>query len=377
MKNLQKNLVNNKMKIPFLNINELHKDIMPEIKGAVNAVLDKGEFILGEQVDMFEQEFAKYCGSKYCISMSNGLDALRLALIAEGIGPGDDVIVPAHTFIATWLAVNAVGAKPVPVDIENITYSLDATKVRKSITKETKAIIVVHLYGHPVNLDEIKAICLQNDLKLIEDAAQAHGAEYKEQKIGSMENTTCWSFYPGKNLGAFGDGGAVTTNSKDTYLKLKRYRNYGSDQKYVHIEKGVNARLDEIQATILRIKLQHLDAWNDKRNKLSMLYSKGLKDMPISLPRTYDHCKHAWHLYVILTSERKELMKFLGEKGIQTLVHYPKLPSQQLAYQEFAQTKFEVAEQVSERCLSLPISPELKTCEVEYVIKCMSEFFLD
>jgi dTDP-4-amino-4,6-dideoxygalactose transaminase len=326
----------NNRNIPFLSLKETYLELQSEIDEAVHNVLSKGIYILGDEVDSFEQEFANYCGTKYCVGVSNGLDALHLVLRAWDIGPGDEVIVPSNTYIATWLAVSYAGATPVPVEPDANTYNIDPLKIEAAITQRTKAIIPVHLYGQCANMDPINSVALKYNLKVLEDSAQAHGSMYKGKKAGSLGDASGFSFYPGKNLGAFGDAGAVTTNDETLAKRIKYLSNYGSEIKYYNAEKGFNNRLDELQAAVLRVKLKYLDKWNDKRKHLANIYFNELETKNgIILPHVPSDMEPVWHLFVIQSEKRDSLQKHLSEKHISTLIHYPVPPFCQVAYEEF------------------------------------------
>ncbi len=365
-----------KMRVKFADIKFTYEAIKEEIDNAVANVLSSGRYILGEQVEAFEKDFAKYCGAKYSVGVSNGLDALKLSLLAHGIGEGDEVIVPAHTFIATWLAVSAVGAKVIPVDINPETFNIEPDLIEKAITPKTKAIIPVHLYGQPAELNKIKSLAEKHNIKIIEDAAQAHGAEYEGKKNGSSENLVCFSFYPGKNLGAFGDGGAIVTNDENLYYKIKELSNYGSHEKYVHNSLGCNCRLDEIQAAILRVKLKYLDKWNAIRSEVAEKYIREIKNDLIKLPFAQSNVKHVWHLFVIRTDDREKLSEYLNENGIETLIHYPIAPFNQKAYAKMclSDKDFPVASKTARSVLSLPIGPHMTKEQTEYVIQKINDF---
>ena len=364
------------MKIDFLNIAATYNELQHEINAAVNKVLERGWHILGEEVENFEKEYAAYCNSKYCCAVSNGLDALSLSLKAYGIGLNDEVIVPAHTFIATWLAVSNLGAKVVPVDVEKKSFNINPVLIPEVITEKTKAIIPVHLYGQSSNMDDIEAVAGKYNLFVIEDAAQAHGAKYKNKKIGSRRNTACFSFYPGKNLGAFGDGGAVVTNDEDVYKKIKMLSNYGSTEKYVHDVKGVNCRLDEIQAAVLRVKLKLLDEWNERRNVIAAKYFDEIINPLIRLPDKMEYANHVWHLFVIRSSKRDELKEYLSQHGISTIIHYPIPPFKQKAYEDykFEYARYPVASRLAEEVLSLPIGPHLQLNDAATIVRTINNF---
>jgi dTDP-4-amino-4,6-dideoxygalactose transaminase len=318
--------------IAFLSLHDAYLELKAEIDTAIHRVLESGWYISGPEVEAFETEWAAYCGAKHAVGVANGLDALVLALRALGIGEGDEVIVPSHTFIATWLAVSAVGATPVPVEPDPVTFTIDPSGIARAITGRTRAIIPVHLYGHPADLDPILALARAHGLFVVEDAAQSHGARYRGKRIGAHGDVVCWSFYPGKNLGAMGDAGAITTDRADLAEKIRLLGNYGSSRKYVHGLQGVNSRLDPIQAAVLRAKLRHLDAWTARRQALAAAYSTALDGLGLVLPRVAPNAEHVWHLYVVQTDRREALMQQLAEAGIGSLIHYPIPPHMQEAY---------------------------------------------
>ena len=347
--------------IPFLDLGAAYRELRHEIDPAIQRVLDSGWYILGPEVEAFEAEWAAYCGAQHCVGLANGLDALILALRALDVGPGDEVIVPSNTYIATWLAVSAVGATPVPVEPDPATHNIDPSRIEAAITPRTKVLLPVHLYGQPADLDPILALAREHGLAVVEDAAQAHGAGYKGRKIGAHSDVVCWSFYPGKNLGALGDGGAVTTNRADLADRIGVLRNYGSRVKYVNEVQGVNSRLDPIQAAVLRVKLKHLDNWTDRRRTIADLYTKGLTDSGLILPHVPDWADPVWHLYVARSTERDVLQHSLGAAGIGTLIHYPIPPHMQQAFAGLglAADAFPLARQMAAEVLSLPIGPQM------------------
>jgi dTDP-4-amino-4,6-dideoxygalactose transaminase len=358
------------MHIPFLDLKTLTESIRPELDEAYMHVMDSGWFIHGKECAAFEGEFSKYTNTQHCIGVGNGLDALRMILLAYGIGPGDQVIVPSQTFIATWLAVSETGATPVPVDVDQQTCNIDPNRVKDAITPRTKAIIPVHLYGQPADMDPIMEIAGNNGLKVIEDAAQAHGAYYKGRACGSLADAAAFSFYPGKNLGAIGDGGAVCTNDPALAEKVKIISNYGSSKKYHHELKGCNSRLDELQAAFLRVKLKHLDTWTTQRNEIAIAYNSKLPEE--LAPAVREWAKPSWHLYVIQSDMRDELQEKLAARGVQTMIHYPMTPADQGAYigQVDSLSKGKSA---ASRCLSLPIGPHLNAEQVDYVIQVLEQ----
>jgi Predicted pyridoxal phosphate-dependent enzyme apparently involved in regulation of cell wall biogenesis len=388
------------MKVPFLDLRAAYLELKTEIDAAVARVLDSGWYILGEEVEVFEAEWAAYCEAKQAVGVANGLDALHLALRALGVGPGDEVIVPSNTYIATWLAVSQCGAMPVPVEPDERTYNIDPARIEAAITEKTKVILPVHLYGQPADIDPILAIARQHGLRVLEDAAQAHGARYKGQRIGAHGDAVAWSFYPGKNLGALGDGGAVTTNAPDIADRIRVLRNYGSRVKYVNEVQGFNSRLDPIQATVLRVKLKVLDEWNARRKAIAAQYLAAFSPRPagegpgeratitpsppggeagvratispspfgrgagvraITPPFVPDFADPVWHLFVIRTRQREALQQQLTNAGIGTMIHYPIPPHIQAAYAGlgYQPGDFPIAEAMAGEVLSLPIGPQL------------------
>lgn len=353
--------------IPFLDLGAAYKELQVQIDTAVKRVLESGQYILGQEVEAFEAEWADYCGANYAVGVANGLDALTLALRSLDVGPGDEVIVPSNTYIATWLAVTAVGAKPVPVEPNLLTNNIEAVQIEGAISKHTRAIIPVHLYGQPVDLDPIISLAKKYNLYVIEDSAQSHGAKYKGKRIGSHGDIVCWSFYPGKNLGAMGDAGGITTNNAVLANRIKTLRNYGSEQKYSNIELGVNSRIDPIQAAILRAKLPFLDSWTNRRKAIAHCYLAHLQGTNLILPVIPEWADPAWHLFVVRSKNRNELQKKLQDLGISTLIHYPIPPHRQIAYKSLgaAAGNYPVADQLAEEVLSLPIGPHLDISLVE------------
>jgi dTDP-4-amino-4,6-dideoxygalactose transaminase len=356
--------------IPFLDLGAAYREIKPEIDAAMQRVLDSGWYILGPEVEAFEAEWAAYCGSAHAVGLANGLDAIILALRALDVGPGDEVIVPSNTYIATWLAVSAVGARPVPVEPDPATHNIDPARIAAALTDRTKAILPVHLYGQPADLDPIMAIARANGLAVVEDAAQAHGASYRGRRIGAHGDIVCWSFYPGKNLGALGDAGAITTDNPDLADRIRVLRNYGSRVKYVNDVQGSNSRLDPVQAAVLRVKLGHLDAWTDRRRALAARYLAGLAGTELILPHVPDWADPAWHLFVVRTKAREALQTRLTAAGIGTLIHYPIPPHMQAAYADmkFAPETLPLARQLANEVLSLPIGPHMSPDDVTTVL---------
>lgn len=364
------------MHIPFLDIRGAYQELKSEIDAAIARVSASGWYILGDEVEAFEAEYAEYCSAKRCIGVGNGLDALHLALLAMDVGPGDEVIVASNTFIATWLAVSQCGATPVPVEPCADTYNLDPARIEAAITPRTRIILPTHLYGQPADMDPIIEIARRHNLKVLEDGAQAHGASYKGKRLGSHGDAVTWSFYPGKNLGAMGDGGAVTTNDGALADRIAMLRNYGSSHKYVHEIKGFNSRLDPIQAAVLRVKLQHLDEWNARRRAIAALYSDGIASHRVTTPAVPEWATPSWHLYVIASKQREPLSAFLREEGIDTLIHYPCPPHLQGAYEElgFSAGAFPIAERMANQGLSLPIGPHLTTEDAKRVSQAVNMF---
>ncbi len=363
--------------VPFFDLTRQYKRIEEEILSATKRVYEKGRFILGEEVSVFEEEFSHYCGVRYGVGVDSGTDALQLALKAVGVGEGDEVITVAHSFIATALAISQTGAKPLFVDIDPETYTMDPNALeqflrhrkKKGERQKIKAILPVHLYGHPAEMDAIMDIADRYQLTLIEDACQAHGAEYQGRKVGSFGLLSCFSFYPTKNLGGYGDGGMVVTNDKKLFEKLRLLRCYGEKRKYEHVLKGGNNRLDEIQAAILRVKLKYLDQWNEERRKRVLIYKKMLEHRGVICPTEKGQAKHVYHLFVIRTKKRNPLQTFLKEKGIGTLIHYPIPIHLQKAFRELGYRRGDLplTEQYAREVLSLPFFPEMTESEIEGV----------
>ncbi|MBI5971505.1 MAG: DegT/DnrJ/EryC1/StrS family aminotransferase [Deltaproteobacteria bacterium] len=359
------------MSVSFLNLNYARLELKDDLDAAYRRVMESGSFILGKEVEAFEAEFASYCGVKHCIGVGNGLDALHLILRACGIGEGDEVIVPANTFIATWLAVSYSGATPVPVEPDERTCNINPELIEKAITKKTKAIMPVHLYGQCADMDAINATAKRRGLKVIEDAAQAHGAGYKGRRAGALGHAAGFSFYPGKNLGAIGDGGAVTTNDGELAEKVRLIRNYGSKVKYHNEVKGFNSRLDELQAAFLRVKLKKLDEWNGRRKQIAKRYLDALKDCAgLVLPFVPDWAEPCWHLFVARHAERDAIRAHLEKKGIGTLIHYPVPPHLSEAYADtgLKAGDFPVTEGLAKSVLSLPMGPHIEPREQADVI---------
>ena len=360
--------------IPFLDLKAPYLELKQELDEAIARVVSSGWFIGGAEVEEFEADYATYCGAIHAVGLANGLDALHLALRAMKVGPGDEVIVPSNTYIATWLAVSQCGAKPVPVEPDSSTYNFDPGRIEAAITPATRVILPVHLYGQPADMDPILAIARKHGLRVLEDGAQAHGARYKGQRLGAHGDAVAWSFYPGKNLGAMGDGGAVTTNDSQIADRLRVLRNYGSRVKYVNAELGYNSRLDPIQAAVLRVKLRHLDQWNNQRKAIAAQYSRELAGSGIGLPRVPYWADPVWHLFIIRHPQRDALQQRLTEAGIGTLIHYPIPPHMQQAYAGlgYEHGAFPVAEALAEEVLSLPMGPHTSIGDANSVIRAVS-----
>lgn len=359
------------MTTEFLDLKAPYLELKNEIDVAIARVLSSGWYIGGVEVDSFEEEYAEYCHSRYALGVANGLDALHLALIAMGVGPGDEVIVPSNTYIATWLAVSHCGALPIPVEPDLATYNIDVSRIEAVISSKTKVILPVHLFGQPADLDPILEIAKKYGLYVLEDAAQAHGAMYKGQRLGAHSDAVAWSFYPGKNLGALGDGGAVTTNDPGIAKKIRILRNYGSSQKYVNEIRGFNSRLDPIQAAILKVKLKYLDQWNRRRKSIADQYLSQIKNAELTLPFVPAWADPVWHLFVVRHKQRDVFQDYLSKSGINTLIHYPIPPHLQDAYADFnnGKGKFPIAELMANEILSLPIGPHLTSSDMSAVLE--------
>lgn len=367
------------MNIPFLDLKSPYQELKTEFDSAYQHVMESGWFILGEEVKAFEHEFAAYCRVKHCIGVGNGLEALHLILWAYDIGVGDEVIVPANTFIATWLAVSFAGAKPVPVEPDSRTYNLDPALIEAAITPKTKAIMPVHLYGQPCDMDLIMQIAGENNLKVIEDTAQAHGALYKGRKCGSLGHSAGFSFYPGKNLGAFGDAGAIVTDDDAVAEQVRMLHNYGSKMKYHYEIKGTNSRLDEMLAAFLRVKLTRLKEWNAHRQKIASFYLENLVDVQsLVLPYVPNWASPSWHIFPIQYPDRDGLQNHLKSKDVATIIHYPIPPHLSKAYAELGQKEgaFPISEAIASMELSLPMGPHLSLDGAEYVVKTIREYIL-
>jgi dTDP-4-amino-4,6-dideoxygalactose transaminase len=371
MKGIEQHIGN----IPTIDLRREYHSIEEEVNEAIRGVLASGWFISGENVKAFEREFAQYCGVKFGVGVASGTDALQLALRACGVEAGDEVITVSNTSFATAIAISYAGAKPVFVDIDE-TYTMDVSKVEKKITPKTKAILPVHLYGQPADIEPVVGLARKHNLRVIEDACQAHGTEYKGKKVGSFGDVGCFSFYPTKNLGAYGDGGMVITNNEEIAQKLRLLKDYGQVERFSHIMKGYNSRLDELQAAILRVKLKKLDMWNKRRCRHAELYNKLLAESPVITPVVKKGNKHVYHQYVIRTSHRDHLQKWLKKNGVGTDIHYPTPIHLQPAYAELGlqEGALPVTEQYAKEILSLPMNPELKSSEIEQCCKLIQDF---
>lgn len=361
--------------IAYSDLHPIHDQIRSELDEAYRRVMDSGWFITGNELTQFEKEFAAYCGTKYCIGVANGLDALHIILRAYGIGVGDEVIVPANTFIATALAVSYAGATPVFVDCDKDTYNMDPPLVEDKITAHTKAIIAVHLYGRVADIQALREIADRYGLKLIEDAAQAHGAQLNEKRTGSLGDAAGFSFYPGKNLGALGDGGAITTSDEELAERIYTLRNYGSREKYYHELQGFNSRLDELQAAFLRVKLKHLDEWTKERRRIADYYLKTLDADKMRLPFTETEQNNVWHIFPVMVKDKKTVQDYLSRHNIQTLNHYPIPVHLQGAYKrlDYSEGTFPTAERYAKEEISLPLWVGMSQEEMEQVVKCANE----
>ena len=363
------------MSVPFLELLPGTQELRAEIDVAIARVLDSGWYLLGEELAAFEAAWAAYCGATHCVAVGSGLDALRFILEAHGIGPGDEVLVPGQTFIATWLAVSAIGAQPVPVEVDEAHHTLDPAAAAAAITERTAAILPVDLYGHPADHRALRELADANQLLLIDDAAQAHGTRLHGKPVGTYADAAAWSFYPGKNLGALGDGGAVTTDDAALADRVRRLRNYGSARRYEHVEVGYNSRLDELQAAVLRVKLAALDEWNARRATIASRYLAEL-GAHVTLPAVRLGAEPSWHLFAVRHEERDALRGHLDAAGVQTLIHYPIPPHRQGAYAgtSLADAQLPVSDAIADTVLSLPIGPHVSDDDVGRVIAAVSSF---
>ncbi|MCR5536756.1 MAG: DegT/DnrJ/EryC1/StrS family aminotransferase [Succinivibrio sp.] len=360
--------------VSFLDLSKVNNRFRNEIDAKFKEILDKGWYLQGEENARFTQDFAAYCGAKYCVGVANGLDALSLLIRASDFGPGDEIIVPANTYIATILAISQQGCTPVLAEPSLETYNLDVDRLEALITPKTRAIMVVHLYGQAVQMQKVWELAEKYQLKVFEDCAQAHGAYYEDRRVGSLSDGAAFSFYPGKNLGCLGDGGAVVTNDEALYEKVKALANYGSDYKYHHIYKGVNSRLDELQAAVLEIKLKHLDEDNQRRREIASFYRHEIHNPLLILPKTYAEKSHVWHVFTLRTEQRDRLCAYLNERGIQTNIHYPIPPHQQLAYQEWQHLHYPNSEEIHRTIMSIPMSPVLTEQEIVQVVDALNAY---
>jgi dTDP-4-amino-4,6-dideoxygalactose transaminase len=364
-------------RVPFLDLRAPYAELQPELDEALLGVARGGWYLLGEKLAAFESEFARYAGVKHCVGVANGLDALQLSLRAMDIGPGDQVIVPSNTYIATWLAVSSVGAVPVPVEPDFETANIDPTRIEEAITPRTRLILPVHLYGHAADMGPINEIASRRGLRVLEDSAQAHGARCRNVPAGALGDASAWSFYPTKNLGAFGDAGAVTTNDDTIADRIRVLRNYGSRVKYVNEVQGVNSRLDDVQAAVLSVKLKHLDEWNARRTQCAEFYLTELASTPLQLPVVPAWSDPVWHLFVVRTPERDRLQATLQQAGVDTLIHYPIAPHRQQAYANtpLAGLTLPISERLHREVLSLPIGPHTTRAQQEQVVEATQRHF--
>ncbi len=360
--------------IKFLDLERINNRFRAEIDTRIKNILDKGWYLQGDENENFATNFAQFCGTKCALGVANGLDALRLIIKAYGFGKGDEIIVPANTYIATILAITDNGCTPILVEPDINTYNINLDLIEEKITSKTKAIMVVHLYGQAVQMQKIWDLAKKYNLKVFEDAAQAHGAMYQGRRTGNLSDAAAFSFYPGKNLGCMGDGGAVTTNDEKIYNKIKALANYGSDRKYHHIYKGLNSRLDEIQAAMLNVKLQHLDDDNNRRREIAKYYRENITSSKIILPQVYDEKATVWHIFAVRTKERDKFQQYLSSKGIQTIIHYPTPPHKQEAYQEWSDLSLPVTEEIHNTIISLPMSPVMTDEEIKKVVEVVNEW---
>jgi len=361
------------MDIPLVDLQAQYAAIKPEIQDAINRILDNTSFILGDEVDAFEAAFAEFIGAKHAIGVSSGTAAVHLALAVAGVKPGDEVIVPANTFIATAEPIVYLGASPVLVDVDPVTYTMDLAEAEAAMTDKTSAIVPVHLFGHATDMDPILDMANERGLKVVEDAAQAHGAQYKGRGVGSIGDVACFSFYPGKNLGAYGDAGAVTTNDDDLAEQVRMLRNHGRASKYESLTIGYNARIDALQAAILAVKLRHLPDWNDARRRHAQAYNERLADLDAALPTEAEWAKHVYHIYAIQVDNRDDVLAKLKDRGIGAGIHYPVPLHMQPVFEHLGQGPFPAAERAAERMISLPLYAELTDEQIDYVCGCLAD----
>jgi dTDP-4-amino-4,6-dideoxygalactose transaminase len=365
------------MNVPFLNLQAQYNELSEQLDAAYKRVAESGRFVLGPEVEKFEAEFAAYCGVKHCVGVGNGLDALHVILRAAGIGTGDEVIVPANTYIASWLAVSYAGATPVPVEPDERTNNIDPDRIAAAVTPRTRAVMAVHLCGQPANMDAINEVASHNNLKVFEDCAQAHGARYQDIRAGALGFAAGFSFYPGKNLGAAGDGGAIVTDDDDLARRVRLIGNYGSEAKYYNEMKGINSRLDELQAAFLRVKLARLDEWNNRRKLIAKQYLQALEGMAdLTLPHVPEWADPVWHLFMVRHPQRDLLQKHLTANGVGTIIHYPLPPHLQKAYSELGYPRgaFPISETLADEVLSLPMSAHQTSDETNYVAEQVKTF---
>ncbi|MBZ7991502.1 MULTISPECIES: DegT/DnrJ/EryC1/StrS family aminotransferase [unclassified Campylobacter] len=360
--------------IKFLDLAKINNRFRAEIETKTSDILDNGWYLQGKYNEEFCKNYSNYCGTKYALGVANGLDALRLIINAYGFSNGDEIIVPANTYIASILAISDNGCTPVLVEPDINTYCINPDLIEQKITPKTKAIMVVHLYGQVCDMDKINAIAKKHNLKVIEDSAQAHGVYYKGKRAGNLGDASAFSFYPGKNLGCFGDGGAITTNDKELYEKVKALANYGSHKKYCNIYKGLNSRLDEIQAAVLDVKLKYLDSDNAKRVEIAKYYIDNINNKLITLPKYTDNKSHVWHVFVVRVKNRDKFQEYLKENGIETIIHYPTPPHKQEAYKELNHLSFPITEQIHNEVISLPISPVMSETEFKSVVEAVNKW---
>ncbi len=360
--------------ISFLDLYKVNERYRQEIEQRIKKVLNSGWYILGNECKTFEENFAKYIGVKHCIGCANGLDALNLIIKGYGFKQGDEIIVPANTYIASILAISENGCSPILVEPDINTYNINPDLIEEKITKKTKAIMVVHLYGQAVQMKRIWEIAKKYNLKIIEDSAQAHGAYYENKRTGNLADAAGFSFYPGKNLGALGDGGCITTNDDELAEKVRAIANYGSDYKYHHIYKGINSRLDELQAAILDVKLKYLDKDNNKRSEIAKFYRNNIINPKIILPKTYAEASHVWHIFAIRVQDRDKFQKYLKQNGVQTVIHYPTPPHKQEAYNEWKSLSFPITEKIHNEIISMPMSPVMTDDEVNKVVEVLNDW---
>ncbi len=360
--------------IKFLDLKKINNRFRADIDARIAAVLDRGWYLQGQENDVFCKNFATYCGTKYALGVANGLEALTLIIRAHGFCSGDEIIVPANTYIATILSITENGCTPVLVEPDICTYNIDPARIEAAITPRTKAIMVVHLYGQAMQMEHVWELAAKYRLKVFEDCAQAHGAAYQGRRAGNLSDAAGFSFYPGKNLGAMGDAGAITTNDAVLYEKLKALANYGSDYKYHNLYRGVNSRLDELQAAVLDVKLCHLEQDNESRREIARYYRNHITNPLITLPEVYDEAAHVWHVFPVRTEERNRFQTFLSQHGVETLIHYPTPPHKQPAFNEWNDKDYPITEEIHRTIISLPISPVMTQQEIEQLVEIVNAY---